>query len=369
MLLKNYVKGYVRTNEKRNPLFVIDGVTLSVIGDAHLGRVFRTGVPRHRLGEREQMVETQFLELLQRKADYCIMVGDLFDKVRVSNSCLNTCIDSIEKASRNNPNTKYIVLSGNHDMSKDKDRVSSFQLLEKYFSSNTSKFKNVFIVSSYMEPVKASKNLLLYFSHYNPFMSLDEERPNFYKYKDMMHKVAFGHWEVSDFGNSHFIDRHVPKSVLSNFDLVVTGHEHKPTLTSIETVPIYVTGSMQPFAFSEEMYTEKDFYLSTTVGELEKRLKKDANALKNTNVRILLDTGDAVPPPFECLSLTYKNVGKVVLKEDNGTTVETLEEETKTFQHSFVELIDNFKEANSNHSDFLDNILSTFIDKTYKESV
>lgn len=366
MLLKNYIKGYVRTNDKRNPLFVIDGITLSVIGDVHLGRVFRTGVPKHRLGEREQMVQKQFQDLLKRESDYCVIVGDLFDKVRVSNSCLNYCIDAIEQASKDNPNTKYIVLSGNHDMSKDKERISSFQLLEKYFASNSNKFKNVFIVSSYMEPVKASKNLLLYFSHYNPFMSLDEERPNFYKYKDTMYKVAFGHWEVSDFGSDHFIDRHIPKSILMNFDLVVTGHEHKPTLTSVDTVPVYVTGSMQPYAFSEEMHTERDLYLTTTIGELDKKLKKDNSSLKNTNVRILLDTGDSIPEPFECLSLTYKNIGKVVIKQD-GEKEAIDESETKTFQHSFVELIDNFKSANSNHDDFLNNILSTFLDKTYKD--
>ncbi|AND75219.1 DNA repair exonuclease [Acinetobacter phage vB_AbaM_ME3] len=369
MLLKNYIKGYIRTNDKRNPLFVIDGITLSVIGDVHLGRVFRTGVPKHRLGEREQMIQNQFQDLLKRKADYCVIVGDLFDKVRVSNSCLNYCIDSIEQASKENPNTKYIVLSGNHDMSKDTSRVSSFQLLEKYFLTNSSKFKNISIVSSYMEPIKATKNLLLYFSHYNPFMALDEERPNFYKYKDMMYKVAFGHWEVSNFGGDHFIDRHIPKSILMNFDLVVTGHEHKPTLTSIDSVPIYVTGSMQPYAFSEEMHTERDLYLTTTVGELEKKLKKDKDSLKNTNVRILLDTDDTIPEPFECLSLTYKNIGKVVVKQSEDKTVQINEDETKTFQHSFIELVENFKEANTNHSDFLDNILSTFLDKTYKDSV
>lgn len=369
MLLKNYIRGYIRTNERRNPLFVIDGITLSVIGDVHLGRVFRTGVPKHRLGEREKMVQDQFLELLKRKSDYCVIVGDLFDKVRVSNSCLNYCIDAIEQASKENPNTKYIILSGNHDMSKDTSRVSSFQLLEKYFLTNTNKFKNIIIVSSYMEPIKATKNLLLYFSHYNPFMALDEERPNFYKYKDMMYKVAFGHWEVSDFGSDHFIDRHIPKSILMNFDLIVTGHEHKPTLTSVDTVPVYVTGSMQPYAFSEELHTERDLYLTTTVGELEKKLKKDKSSLRNTNVRILLDTGDAIPESFDCLSLTYKNIGKVVVKKDGESSIQVSEEDTKSFQQSFTDLISNLKEANSNHSDFLDNILTTFLDKTYKDSV
>lgn len=372
MLLKNYIKDYIRSNDKRNPLFVIDGVTISVIGDVHLGRVFKTGVPKHRIGERESIVGNQFFTLLQRKANYCVVVGDLFDKVRVSNGCLNTCIDMLSKVSEENPTTQYIILSGNHDMSKDKDKISSFQLLEKYFTTKASQFSNVTIVSSYLEPIQASENLLLYFSHYNPFKSLDEEGYTFNQYKDVRFKIAFGHWEVTDFGSTHFIDRGVPKVLIESFDLIVTGHEHKPTLVSVKGVPVYVTGSMQPYAFNEELSSEKSLYVSLKPSELLSKLSKDENTFKYTNVRVLLDSTDEMPEPFECFSLTYKNIGKLVIKSNNengASEVELVEKDTVTFQHSFGELVTNLKDANTDHSDFLDNILKTFLDKSYKGEV
>ena len=38
----------------------IAGHKFKLIGDPHLGRVFKTGVPTHRLGDRERLVEEQF---------------------------------------------------------------------------------------------------------------------------------------------------------------------------------------------------------------------------------------------------------------------------------------------------------------------
>ena len=57
-------------------------VTARPIGDPHLGRVFKTGVPTHRLGDRERLVEEQFyVEISDRISVPVIIMGDLFESM------------------------------------------------------------------------------------------------------------------------------------------------------------------------------------------------------------------------------------------------------------------------------------------------
>ena len=56
------------------PLFNLDGMTVNTIGDPHLGRSFKTGVPLHRLGDREAMVWKEFERQLGLPADLTIIM-------------------------------------------------------------------------------------------------------------------------------------------------------------------------------------------------------------------------------------------------------------------------------------------------------
>ena len=71
----------------RNPLIRLNQNGLQTIGDAHLGRVFKTNVALHRRGEYEKKQMDTFKELLfaecpdENPTGYLkVQVGDLFDK-------------------------------------------------------------------------------------------------------------------------------------------------------------------------------------------------------------------------------------------------------------------------------------------------
>ena len=57
---------------------------MKLIGDPHLGRVFKTNVPLDRRGEREVMMQNQFWDEIHSIDDLIVIVGDLFDHWYVS---------------------------------------------------------------------------------------------------------------------------------------------------------------------------------------------------------------------------------------------------------------------------------------------
>lgn len=375
MNILNYIENYTSDETKlRNPVLEIDGFKIGIIGDVHIGKSFRTGVPKDRLGERESIVLNQLTDLLNRPVDFTVLVGDLFDKIRVSNNDLYQLINIVERACKANTSVQYVILNGNHDMPKEVNRISSFQLFEKYFE--LSPLDNLLIISdgNLEKDIVIKNNTLLYFSHYNPFIGLDEEVGqelsdiDYTKYKN---KIAFGHWETTDFGSDVFIDRDIPKCVLDNFDLVITGHEHKPKLSKIKNVfksviPIYTVGSMQPYAFGEEL-SHETLYISLKVDKFNKLYSKDNNYFINSNVRLLLSEDDEIPDSFNCLSRTFKNL---INKVEQNAEIEIDSSNTSpiSFQKSFLDLIDTMKKDNDNLVPLLDGIVRTFLDKSYKEN-
>lgn len=374
MSLKEDLKAFVEANKDlRNPIITVNGLKIGIIGDVHIGKTFRTGVPKDRLGERESMVLNQLTELLDRDVDYNILVGDLFDKVRVSNSDLYNLINIIENAVSTRTDVVYVVVNGNHDMPKEVGRISSFQLFEKYFERTP--FDNLKIVSKHNTSnihVIPDHDTLLYFSHYNAFSSLDEEIDDEFFNKDLFdsysNRIAFGHWETIDFGSDHFIDRDVPKIVLDNFTAVITGHEHKPKLTLIQNVPVLTSGSMQPYAYGEELSYEKDFYVTLPSSVVKQRLKKDPNTFKDAYVKILVETSEDLIDPFDCLGRAYKNVSKKSEESKEAENPVLTSTEPLSFQKSLITLLKNVSIANSDNHELLEHIEKTFLDKSYKEN-
>lgn len=373
MSLKEDLIAFVRAEKNlRNPVITVNGLKIGIIGDVHIGKTFRTGVPKDRIGERESMILRQLTELLHRDVDYTVLVGDLFDKVRVSNSDLYNLITIVETAVTAKPDVTFAIINGNHDMPKEVDRISSFQLFEKYFEKAS--LPNLKIVSKHDSRnilVEPKFGVLLYLSHYNAFSSLDEEIGNEIINQDLIdsypYRIAFGHWETIDFGSDHFIDRDVPKVILNQFNTVITGHEHKPKLTILEDIPVLTSGSMQPYAYGEELNYEKDFYVTLKASEVKSKLKKDPDSFKNSYVKILIEKTDDLVDPFDCLGRTYKNVSvkKDEEKEEENLVVNT---EPLSFQKSLLTLLKNITEANPNNIDLLEHIEKTFLDKSYKEN-
>lgn len=376
MNIKEELIAFVKADKDlRNPILTINGLKIGIIGDVHIGKTFRTGVPKDRLGERESMVLNQLTELLDRDVDYNILVGDLFDKVRVSNSDLYNLITIVENAANKKPNVIFAVINGNHDMPKEVGRISSFQLFEKYFERSS--LPNLKIISKHDNSniiVEPKFGVLLYLSHYNAFAALDEEVDSEFINQELIdrfpHRVAFGHWETIDFGSDHFIGRDVPKVVLKNFSAVVTGHEHKPKLTIIEEVPVLTSGSMQPYAYGEELSYEKDFYCTLSIEEVNSRLKVSKDIFKNSYVKILVEPDDELPESFLCLGRTYKNIVVQEEKKDGDSIIEEVDSSGNpiSFQKSFLNLLKTMRKQDPEKESLLDNIEKTFLDKSYKEN-
>ena len=65
---------------------------IALIGDVHAGRKFKTNVPLHRIGEREESIyEDLFAALMPVDAkieQHFVIMGDLFDKFQVDNNTL-----------------------------------------------------------------------------------------------------------------------------------------------------------------------------------------------------------------------------------------------------------------------------------------
>lgn len=233
---------------------------------------------------------------------YIVIMGDLFDKASVNNTVILETYQIIIQACKNNPEINYILLAGNHDLSKDLDKVSSFTLLSTLLS--LSKFKNLFIPSDLL--VFVEENTTLIFCSYNPFNST-----NFSDVKFTQNNIAFGHWEVTDFNKITGIEKlnllsHMPPEILiKNCQTIYTGHEHKPATYTFDKCKIIVTGSMQPYAHGEQLPAEP-LYTTSFLKTVQQRLKSNLDYYSKINLRISLKEGeDPLDEDINAYSVIY----------------------------------------------------------------
>lgn len=265
---------------------------VKTIGDPHLGRTFTNGVPLHRRGEREANVEGHFIiELLNAEGyDLCVCMGDLFDSIRVDNSTLKFAIDAYIKAAEKNPDTKYFILRGNHDGSRDVDVVSSFELFAQ--ALRLAARPNITVVDD--RPVEIDGHL---FVPWHPFKTSEEMLEGL----TGPYECVYGHWEIQSYGgDDHML---LPYEKLAQITKkVVTGHVHQPQTFERDGLEVVVTGSMQPYSHAEDLTGER--YMTLTLEELE-NIKVD---LRDKCVRLLLRDGEDMPEVPDCLQFTVKRV-------------------------------------------------------------
>ena len=269
------------------------------LGDPHLGRKFETGVPLHRKGDRERMQWEQFkTSLLVTKADVHVTMGDLFDKFIVPPEVVLRAVDIYRRASEQNPNTIYVVLRGNHDVSRNTEKASSFDLFEAFLREDN----NIWVIS---DAPQAYENML--FIPYDPF-----NYDHLEGYLNGSIDTVFSHFDIVDFGGHNVIPtetfaRHGVKTAIN-------GHDHSRRKLVRHDVEIHVTGSMQPYSHAED--ADGSLYVTCTLEEL------GSLDVKDRNVRVLLQPGETLPADLDCLSLTAKRLGLV---DDTTATVDTSE--------------------------------------------
>ena len=267
---------------------------IELMGDPHLGRRFKTGTPLHRLGDREEMVWKDFEASLQQPADMHICLGDLFDKFVVPVAVVLRAADLYIAAAEENLNTRFVVLRGNHDVSRDSALKSSFDIFTRLVGD---------LVTVIDEPTVIGD---LGFIPYDAFTSAEDQVRQL---PDGLTTV-FMHHDVVDFGGEHVI----PTKLLAEKGIlhVVNGHDHLARQVVRDGVTIDIHGSLQPYSHAED----PDGRLYRTI---ELPITEDVSML---NVRVLLREGETLPADLDCLSLTAKRI------EAEDITVDTTEFET-----------------------------------------
>ncbi|MBD9544223.1 metallophosphoesterase [Ensifer sp. ENS04] len=253
-----------------------NGLRIFLLGDPHLGRTFLNGVPLHRRGDREKMVWQDFLAALDRAAgcDFHVCLGDLFDKWIVSFDLILKTADAYRKVALANPNTRFMILKGNHDWTRDLERRSAFDV----FAALMRGTPNVTIVD---KPIWLPAERLAFYP-WHPLWEAKEvaNMPNA--------NILFGHFDV-EFGEHNMVPTEL------HYDRIYTGHDHKARTLTRHGTEVVVVGSMQPYAHGEE--PDDSLYVTLTADQLA-----GAGDLHNKCVRII----GRYEEEIDCLQLTFK---------------------------------------------------------------
>lgn len=338
---------------KRNPIIVTNvnevDCKIQTIGDVHLGKSFKTGVPYHKLGEREQ-AQLQLLEQLLVPVDNTvisiIIMGDLFDKAIVSNNVVKDFYNLITVAAKNNPLVSYIILDGNHVLSKENTKTTSFDILTLLLEN----VKNINVVNK-NQVVEIVPNLHLYLDCYDPhnsYSTVEESVLAKIKQDENNTLISFGHWDTFEFTETGYYPN---QHILFYSDLTCSGHIHIPmeytyNYTNKENGislkgKTLITGSMQPYSHAED--PEKLLYVTIKSADLNKYdLSED---FKNKCVRIDCDSLFILSEPIDCLSLTLRVVDTVKEEVHVETTDEIVEEVSENFNLALIKKVETFQDV------------------------
>lgn len=342
------------TYRNRQQLFLeAEGYKFQLLGDPHLGRKFKTGVPLDRRGEREAQVWQTFkhnLQICDESVTAHICMGDLFDKFRVDNETLLGAIEAYQEAAQAHPNTHYYVIQGNHDASKDADKVSSFDIFSEIINlSKTNKTTVRSKVSGWGYPIFLNGQDVVFLMPYDPFLRASEQAKELVAYVKQYNLncvAVFGHWDIDDFGTDN--PNLVPAGVLSQVTKVlVTGHVHQATQREIAGCEVFVTGSMEPYSFAED--PEGKQYLTLTLDEL---LAADLESFKNKCLRVKLKKGEELPE-IDCLQLIAKRGA------DRDAEEETIEVKMIDFDLGKI-LTSELKKAGVKNQTVVEEVLNEF---------
>lgn len=278
-----------------------------LLGDPHLGKKFTTGVPLHRRGDREQMQREQFEDEvigLKPGRHFHVCMGDLFDKFTVANHWVEFAYQTYRQASIQNPSIQYIVLQGNHDASRDKSLISSFQI----FAELCKNLPNVRVLTKH--PIfEKYDGLNFLFVPWVPFQTTEELlHLEFQVLGKARHTpfCAFGHWDKESHGEDVSANL-IPFEMFDDCcDGVITGHYHKPERIVKKNMEVFITGSMQPYAHGEERSDNPDpMYQTHSRQFVLDCLEQDKNYFENKVLRIALEENEPPLADINCFALTH----------------------------------------------------------------
>ncbi|WP_297559595.1 metallophosphoesterase [Nitratireductor sp.] len=307
--------------------------TAGILGDPHLGRSFVRGVSLEKRGLREQLVMDDFKDRLRQAGQYDLFVcmGDLFDKWAVPYNILFQTTMAFLEAATTSPSTQFIVLAGNHDISRDLEKRGALDLFELV----THGLPNIHVVrhsgDAYFTEAGGKR---LGFFPFHPTKRAEElvTEPL---------DVAFGHWDTI-FGDDNLIP--TKKLAEMGCEIAYTGHVHLPDQFKRDGVDVIQVGSMQPYAHGED---NGEMYVTLTLDEIE---GKD---LADKCVRVSLAPGEVLDQEVDCLQLTIKREGTSAEDDDEVSMgdFDLMALFTQAFEEADVpppvrtQLIERFEEA------------------------
>ena len=271
----------------------LNGLNIKLLGDAHLGKSFKNGVPLHRRGEREALVWEEFWQKLSDAPEEGVHVnlGDLFNQPHVSYDLIfDTALVYCRQAELK-PLCHFIILKGNHDYTRDLEKKSAFDI----FAALVSRHENITIITDGLVLPYGEK--WLGFVAWHPLATAEEIIRTVGKCD-----VLFGHLDIHPLSDPHNL---IPTKLLSELGVttVYTGHDHLPRIEVRDGVTINVVGSMQPYSHSEDpdelLYVTRD--LATVRANPDNYLDKC--------LRIELAPGEKLDFDVDCLQLTLKKAG------------------------------------------------------------
>lgn len=279
---------------------------IALIGDVHAGRKFKTNVPLHRIGEREESIyEDLFAALMPVDAkieQHFVLMGDLFDKFQVDNNTLLKVAHLLKVSTQSGLNVQIHILRGNHDLSRDLMLASSFDVLKSLCSSN-----NRITFHDFERPtvVLDTKPLLVVALPYSSVLSASDMAEMLPTMTDIGY-YALGHWDYT----AHGEDTHnlVPMEVFKRKGVtkVFSGHIHKPQEYTVQGIPLTYVGSLQPYAHGEEL-PDETLYQTLHKEEVEELLEENDNHFADVNLRVLIPSGESWTADIpNCLSFQVK---------------------------------------------------------------
>lgn len=254
----------------------------SLLGDPHLGRQFKTGVPLGRRGMREQTMRQDFARGLRPAGPVHICMGDLFDDVVVPYGDVLFAAMTYRAMAAEHPGTTFYILQGNHDKSRDAGVVSAWDV----FCSLMDATPNVVCV---LEPMAvAGVGLLL---PWHPFRTAEEQLADGAEAILYGLTTAYGHWDTDPRGSHHNL---IPTQALAKIGIerAFTGHVHKPDQFVRDGVDVTVVGSMQPYAQGEDGGQGSVRYVTLDLERLHELMEVAPTVLAGSCVRLRLAPGE-----------------------------------------------------------------------------
>lgn len=262
-------------------------MTVHFLGDVHLGKSFQTGTPLSRRGDREAMQWVQFILHLNtvEPGDIHIQVGDLFDRFQVSYDITYNTAKVYRDAAKRHPLTTFVILRGNHDASRDLERVSSFDVFEGLVDI----CDNIIVVTD--KPCYLPGFVFLPWSpeiNSSQMVDLVSHSGGFDK--------AVGHYDVVAIGDTSNL---VPAEALKALGVkhIYTGHDHLPRELEIGGLPVTVIGSMQPYSHGED--PDEKIYVTRTLDQV----LAAPDSFRDKCLRVILQPDEVFDVQIDCLSL------------------------------------------------------------------